>query len=256
MALLTRRIFLLSTAAATVGCTLRRTGAAGQDSSIPLARPPAVGQSWRYVKRDLYTHAVIDDQIDHIAAVGATVDIDSLGEASRSGKPDDPTWGTAWLRKYLPHRDPPAGPLPSEIQQPWGSVLVDPHWGQVQVYETAIPLWPSQLAVGWKTHINTKYKTPNNEAGLPWGQTMEAHNWEMKTVAAGQFRTLRFTNLINFRSTDFSRTASQRQEIVWFAPEVGRWIARESAGTYYIEDSSVDTPYEESAFRWELIEWT
>ena len=85
---------------------------------------------------------------------------------------------------------------------------------------------------------------------------MVAHGWEMITVPAGEFRALRFTNMINFRSTDFSRSANQRQETVWFAPEVGRWVVRESTGSYYIEDSSVDTPYSESAYRWELLEWT
>ena len=81
----------------------------------------------------------------------------------------------SWLSKYVPHPEtPPDRALPSEIQQPWGKVLVDPHWSQVQVYETSIPLWPTLLQPGWKFYINTKYKTPTNEAGLPWGQTMTA----------------------------------------------------------------------------------
>ena len=98
--------------------------------------------------------------------------------------------------------------------------------------------------------------TPGNQAGLPWDQTMTARDWEMISVPAGQFRALRFANLINFRSTDFSRAACQRQETIWFAPEVGRWVARESSGIYYINDSSVDTPYNEPGYRWELLEWT
>jgi hypothetical protein len=146
--------------------------------------------------------------------------------------------------------------LPSEIQAPWGQVLVDPHWGQVQVYETPIPLWPAQLTPGWKTRFNTKYKTPTNQNGLSWDQTMVAHGWETITVPAGQFKTLRFTNMVNFKSTDFSRENSVRKETLWFAPEVGRWVARESTGSFYIEDSSVDTPYDEPGFRWELTEWT
>ena len=85
---------------------------------------------------------------------------------------------------------------------------------------------------------------------------MTARGWEMVSVPAGQFKALKFTNLINFRSTDFSRAACQRQETIWFAPEVGRWVARESSGIYYINDSSVDTPYNEPGFRWELLEWT
>jgi hypothetical protein len=254
MANVTRRYFLLSSAALSVGCTMRRSEVAPRDASSPTVRPPAVGQSWRYAKHDIYTHTLVDDEIDRVAAVGRTIDIDSRSEAEK--KNVDAKWGTPWLRKYIPRRELPEGPLPSEIQSPWGQVLVDPHWSQVQVYEAPIPLWPAELAPGWKAHFNTKYKTPSNENGLSWDQTMVAHGWETLTVAAGQFKTLRFTNSVNFKSADFSRENSQRKETLWFAPEVGRWVARESIGSYYIEDSSVDTPYDEPGFRWELTEWT
>lgn len=53
-----------------------------------------------------------------------------------------------------------------------------------------------------------------------------------------------------------SSVALSRQETVWFAPETGRWVARESSGSYYVQDSSVDTPYDESAYRWDLLAWT
>ncbi len=258
MARITRRLFLLSSAALPLGCATRRSGVAQSGASAPAVRQPATGQSWHYAKHDLYTHALIDDQIDTVAAVGQTVDIDSRTEAGQSATAAKATWGTSWLRKYVPHHDkPPAGPLPDEVQDPWGKVLVDPHWGQVQVYESPIPLWPAQLTPGWHTYINTKYKTPNHEVdGLPWSQTMTAQEWETVNVPAGRFRALRFINKIGFRSTDFSHTAAQRQEKIWFAPEVGRWVARESSGSFYIEDSSVDTPYDEPGYRWELLEWS
>jgi hypothetical protein len=43
---------------------------------------------------------------------------------------------------------------------------------------------------------------------------------------------------------------------MWFAPEIGRWVARESVGTYYLDDSVDDTAYNESSYRWKLTEWT
>ena len=251
----TRRYFLLSSAALSVGCTMRRPAAAPPAGSASAVRSPAVGQSWRYAKFDIFTRTLVDDQIDQVAAVGRTIDIDSRSEAAKNQKAA-PKWGDSWLRKYIPRRELPEGPLPSEIQAPWGQVLVDPHWIQVQVYEAPIPLWPERLSPGWKSHFNTKYKTPSHEEGLQWEQTMTAHEWETITVAAGKFKALRFSNMINFKSADFSRENSQRKETLWFAPEVGRWVARESTGIYYIEDSSVDTPYDEPGFRWELTEWT
>jgi hypothetical protein len=112
------------------------------------------------------------------------------------------------------------------------------------------------LRPGWKSHFSTKYKTPANHDALSWNQTMRSHAWETITVPAGQFKALRFTNMINFTSTDITRTDCSRQETLWFAPEVGRWVARESTGSYYQDDSAVDTPYSESSYRWELLEWS
>jgi hypothetical protein len=135
-------------------------------------------------------------------------------------------------------------------------VVLDPHWGQVQVYEMPIPLWPAQLEPGWQTHFSTRYKTPADQDSLPWDQTMRALAWEMVKVPAGQFKALRFTNEIKFTHPDFSRTDSARRETLWFAPEVGRWVARESRGSYYVADSTIMQPYNENGFRWELVEWS
>ena len=44
--------------------------------------------------------------------------------------------------------------------------------------------------------------------------------------------------------------------MLWFAPDVGRWAARESNGSYYLDDSVVDQPFLESSYRWELLGWT
>jgi hypothetical protein len=216
-------------------------------------RQASVGQSWRYAKLNGYSGKLIDDQVDEVAAVGTTVHIDSRSEAG--GTSAKKSWGQRWLSKYVGHDKPP-GPLPSEIQEPWGEVLVDPHWEEVQVYETPIPLWPTQLRPGWSSRFNTKYKTPEHEAGFWWDQTMSAHGWESVTVPAGRFTALRYTNVIDFADTDGSRTNCVRRETLWFAPEVGRWVIRESGGSYYLTDSVDDTPFEESRYRWELVSYT
>ena len=91
---------------------------------------------------------------------------------------------------------------------------------------------------------------------MDWDQTITAHDWESISVPAGRFTALRFSNLINFTSDDFARTGSTRRETLWFAPQVGRWVARESRGTYYLTESVADQPYYENNFRWELLEFT
>jgi hypothetical protein len=251
MAQITRRFFLMSSAALSMGCSTRPPSEAA-----PSARQPVVGQSWRYSKHDLFTHAHLDNQLDRVAAVGRTVEIASSNEAPKAESSPSSTWGTEILQEYAVRRDKPVGVLPSEIQDPWGMVVADPHWGQVQVYETPIPLWPLELRPGWQAHVKTNYKTPTNKNELLWDQTMKARTWETIAVPAGQFKTLRFTNMINFASSDATRTVSARNETLWFAPEVGRWVARESSGSYYQDNSAIDTPYSESSYRWELIEWS
>lgn len=254
MAHVTRRFFLLSSAAVSIGCAVRGSPAGAAMPSAQAVRQPSQGQSWRYAKHDIYTRSVVDEQMDQIGALDHTVEISSSYQAPAHA--EKPKWGSKLLRKYTGHQEIPAGSLPSEIQDPWGMVAVDPHWSQVQVYETPIPLWPAQLEPGWQTHISTNYKTPADQDALPWDQTMKALAWETITVPAGHFKALRFTNYIQFKHSDFSRTDSVRRETIWFAPEVGRWVARESQGTYYVADSTIEQPYNENGYRWELLEWS
>ncbi len=256
MSKITRRLFLLSTAALPIGCATRGNSLASVGMPAGKLRQPAVGQSWRYAKHDLFTGAVVDNQIDTVAAVGTTIDIDSRTEGGKAVAPaGKAAWGMDWLHKYM-GTDRVPEKLPSEVQTPWGMVLVDPHWPQLQVYQNPIPLWPEQLRPGWETHITTKYKTPSDSDGLLWQQTMKAGDWETVTVPAGSFRALKYTNSIRFTSTDFGRRDSVRNEVIWFAPEVGRWVIRQSAGTYYLSESVDDTQSNESSYRWELLAWT
>jgi hypothetical protein len=155
-----------------------------------------------------------------------------------------------------PHQDAPARPLPTEIQKPWGMVLADAHWKDPQVFETPIPLWPTELRPGWSGHFDTKYETPQSPSPRAWQLSMRAHAWETVTVPAGRFKSLRYTNLIDFESVDPFRRGTQRRETVWFVPQIGRWAVRESQGTYYNEDSVDDQQMVEEAHRWELLEWS
>jgi hypothetical protein len=219
-------------------------------------RAPAADQSWRYAKHDLFTGALIQTQTDRISAVTSRIDIISQIDGGRETvDPPAPSGAAGWWRTHM-SRPAPSGDLPGEVQEPWGMVLVDPHWSEVQVYENPIPLWPVNLEPGWRGHVKTRYKSAETGPGLDWDQVMRADDWETVQVPAGRFRTLRFTNSINFVSSDFSRANCMRRETVWFAPEIGRWAARESRGSYSMDESVSDDPYNESSYRWELMQWT
>ena len=253
MVILTRRSFLLSSGALSVGCVARGATTEAPIGAAAKIRQPAVGQSWTYAKHDFFTGAMVDTQVDSVSAIGQTIEITSHTETAPNYPIAYPSWGAGWLHRYL-GKDRLAGPLPSEIQEPWGMVLIDSHWSQLQAYEKPIPLWPTQLRPGWSATVGTYYKIPDSEETMPWQLTMHAHRWEPITVPAGHFVALRYFNLIDFRYTNVSgRNAGQRKETIWLAPEVGRWVARESSGTFR---QDVAEEFNESSFRWELLSWT
>jgi hypothetical protein len=253
MVTVTRRHFLLSTAALSVGCVGRGTVASAPMGMNAKGRLPAVGQSWQYAKHDLITGDTLDTEIDHVSAVGRVIEIQTKSEMAQHEPRDYPSWGARWLEKYGA-RDRPAGPLPSEVQDPWGMILVDPRWGELQAYERPLPLWPAELRTGWSSGtLITQYQT-DNEDPLTWQLTMTAQDWESITVPAGHFTALRYINLIYFLYPNVTeRVAAQRKETIWFAPEIGRWVVRENSGSFR-ED--LDTDIQESSHRWELLSWT
>jgi hypothetical protein len=254
MVIATRRAFLLSAAAVAVGRVARGTAAEAPMGAVAAVRQPAVGQSWRYAKHDFFTRAMVDTQVDRVSAVGQTIEIESHSETTGNTPIMYPSWGwgATWWQKYMGH-DRPAGLLPSEIQGPWGMVLIDPHWSELQAYKKPIPLWPTQLRPGWSTTVSTDYKIPDSDETMPWQLTMHAHGWESITVPAGHFTAFRYVNIIDFRYTNVSgRNAGQRKETIWFAPEIGRWVVRESSGTFR---QDVAEEFNESSYRWELLNW-
>jgi len=248
----TRRSFLLSAAAVPLAYAAPATTDAPAGTAATV-RQPEVGQSWRYAKHDFFTGAMVDTQLDRVSAVGQTIEIESRSEMHQDEPVAYPSWGAPGSRKSmrnesLPHR------LPSEIQEPWGMIRVDPHWSQLQVYKKPIPLWPMELRPGWSTTVGTYYKIPDSDETMPWQLTMKAHRWESITVPAGHFTALRYFNLIDFRYTNVSgRVAGQRKETIWFAPAVGRWVVRESSGTFR---QDVTEEFSENSYRWELLHWT
>lgn len=83
--------------------------------------------------------------------------------------------------------------------------------------------------------MNTKYHLvfyAENDYG--WQEYMSAHGSEQITVPDGTFLTLRYQNLINFESNDDDKVNCIRKQAIWFAPSIGRWVTKESSGSYMI----------------------
>ena len=227
---LSRRTFIASAALAPVACGVPLSYERGtpvvQPNPIPAIRPPQVGQEWTYVKRDVFDGKIRGVITEKVASVGSTIVIERMDDSGAK--------------------------LPSEIQGPWGVVQLDASWPHLMSFKPAIPLWPQELNASWSKQLNTKYSLGGySENAYSWQEFMSAHGWEQITVPAGTFLTLRYQNLINYESNDDNKVNCIRKETIWFAPSIGRWVARESSGSYMIQ-GQLGMPNLEDSFQWQL----
>jgi len=197
----------------------------------PKVRSPKVGQEWVYTVRNVFNQSLVDTVTERVVAVDKEVRIERSGVK--------------------------AGRLPDEIQSPAGFILQDPHWSPPQLFHQALPLWPALLTPKWKGFYRTRYQVP----GLPdstyyWELNIAAVQWERMVVPAGHFLTLKYQNVAPFfESNDLFRVANYREEDVWFAPEIGRWVIRRGFGRYITPGVLWANAYWEDYFEWELVSW-
>jgi len=227
---LSRRTFITSAALAPVACGVplayQRGTPVAQPKPTPLVRAPQVGQEWTYVKRDVFDGKLRGVITERVSQVGSTIVIDRMDENGDR--------------------------LPSEIQGPWGVVQTSTAWPRLISFNPAIPLWPQELSSSWSKQFNTKYSLGGySENAYSWQEYMSAHGWEQITVTAGTFLTLRYQNLINYESNDDNKVNCIRKETIWFAPSIGRWVARESSGSFMIQ-GQLGMPNLEDSYQWQL----
>jgi len=229
---LSRRTFIASAALAPVACGVplgyERGTPISQPNPLPTVRAPQVGQEWNYVKKDVFNGKTLGIITERIASVGSRITI----ERSEDGNM-----------------------LPNEIQGPWGFVSTDPQWPRLLSFNPALPLWPLELSSSWSKQFNTKYSIGGySDNKLGWQEYMSAHGWENITVPAGQFSALKFQTLINYESEDANKTDCIRKETVWFAPQIGRWVAREASGSYQIQ-GQIGAVINEGSYQWQLTSY-
>ncbi|OWS70893.1 MULTISPECIES: hypothetical protein [Polynucleobacter] len=202
-----------------------------QPASPPAVRAPKVGQEWVYQVRNVFNQEIVDTVTERVVSVGSEIRI------ARSGVK--------------------TGQLPDEIQSPWGFILQDPHWSPPQLFQQPIPLWPEQLQVGSSRFYKTQYQVLNYpDASYYWGLSMATLAWEQIQSPAGKFLTIHYHNeMPYFASNDLFRLQSVREENVWFAPEIGRWVIRRGSGRYITAGVYWPNAYWEDYLQWELVSW-
>ena len=193
---------------------------------LPAVRTPQVGQEWVYSKKNVFNGKELAIITERVSSVGDQI---VISRTTADG-----------------------GQLPSEIQGPWGMISKDPHWSRVISYSPAIPLWPQNLSGNWSKQVNTKYQIAGYDGNFyNWNLYMSSSGWEQITVPAGTFSALRFQNLINFENADPNKVDCIRKETIWFAPQIGRWVARESTGSCRIQ-GQISNESLEDTIQWQL----
>ncbi len=218
------------------GCALRplakvRALPTTTPATMPSIRAPAPGQSWSYRQLDFFNGQQVDEVRETVDSVGEQIVI------ARDGT-----------------RQPQLSP---EIQGPWGLLRRDPVWDLPQTYEQALPLWPPGLELAQQLALHTRYQLDHDSFRYAVGLYLVARRWERVSVPAGEFDCLRVERTLRQQHHDFSRLETQRHDTLWLAPELGRWVLRETWGEYrYAGRSSQGSQGLEDHFRWELTAWT
>lgn len=234
-----RRKFALTLLAAPLlpaGCAFQplptlRTEPAPAPATLPAVRAPAVGQRWTYRKVNGYNSLLLATETDEVVAVQPRVLVRRRSDATGS-------------------------PVAEEQQQPWGGMLRDPSWDHVQNYETPLPLWPADLSPGARSVYRGHYRIDGFSTRYWISAQTQVQGWEQVTLPGGVQRALRIEHFIRLQHHDFSRIETTRRDTLWLAPEIGRWVARETTGQYLVPSDPGAFRGDEAHHRWELVSWT
>ena len=201
---------------------------AGAESIVPPVL--RVGDQWRYRLTNLYNRSTIGETT--VQVVATSPEIRLRLDAGGGVAPLEERYADAW------------------------SVLVDASFDAPMVFDAAVPMVPAGLRASSGRRTVTRYRSERANQPLAWEQRLDAIGWERVQVPAGGFDALRIERNIRLEHPDFFKLGAERNETLWYAPQVGRWVAREWTGSYM---PGSPTPRSgrarEEWVRWELTAW-
>lgn len=230
-----KRRSLLALLALPTGCAIQylaplATTPLRSGASVGAIRPPALGQSWTYQKFNFYNSQLLDTVKEELVSLDGGVRI-----SRRSQKNLD---------------------LGDELQPVWGQVKQDPYWDSLQTYEAPLPLWLDNFAIGTSQSNTTHYRSGSASFRYWISVKTTVVGWETLVLPSGTFETVCIEKLIRLTHPDISRLDTLRRDTLWFAPDIGRWAARETDGDFRIPDRRHSWTGREDHFRWQLQSWT
>lgn len=192
-------------------------------------RKPAAGQSWTYTKYNCYNSQILDVVEEEVVKISKDIRI---------------------IRNSKNNSD-----LGDEIHSEWGRVKKDSYWDLVQTYEKFVPHWLNGMRVGEKEDFETYYFSDTSSFRYWLSGRIYFIGWEKVKVAAGTFETMHFEKIIRLPQHDSFRLDSVRKDSTWIAPEIGRWVVKETNGEYRVSGGKSGSIRREDNFRWQLESW-
>jgi hypothetical protein len=232
-----RRRALLTALALPAGCAIAPlrplpTTALPDAGGVAVSlRTPAVGQSWTYARFDFFNSRQLDVIDETVVSVVPTV---RVRRQARSG----------------------AG-LADEEHAAWGQLLRESVWDYPMTFESPLPLWPAALSAGASTSARTHYRIDGGSIRFWIDVSSAVHGRERVSVEAGTFDTVRVERLLRLEHQDVMRTSTLRRDTLWLSAEVGRAVARETSGRYFVRGEGRFLPSAslEDHTRWQLTAW-
>lgn len=217
------------------GCAYRplpdlRTEPADAPAQMPTWRALATGQRWTYRKYNGYNGELLATEEHEVVAIDPLLRIRQRNTATAASQ--------------------------EELQLAGGRLLQrDPAWDHAQNYEPTLPLWPAELSPGARSVYRGGYRIDGQSYRYWITQHTRVHGWETVTLPQGRLRALRVEHFIKLDHPDFSRYETTRRDTLWLAPEIGRWVARETTGEYLKPSDPGAFRGLEAHHRWELVSW-
>jgi len=167
---------------------------------------------------------------------------------------------TATFDKGIPVAAPKQMPMvrQPQIGQQWTYLKRDAFTSKVtDVITERVEIVGQRITIARSNQVGS---TLASEVQGPWGSIITDPHWG-RTINFGPAIPLWPEQMqANWNKQVFSRYSIDgnkydciRHEVLWFAPEIGRWVARESSGSYMV--GGVGAVYLEGSHVWQLSAW-
>jgi hypothetical protein len=220
---------LLLAAAAVLPAACAGTGGSAPAQPVPAPRV-RIGDRWRYRIVDRLSGRWLDEPSFEVIAVEPEIVV--RVSSRKPGPPREERFASAW------------------------SARVEWMYGAELSFDDPVPLLPSPITGSGGTTV-TRYREGADPRQHRWTQTLAVRGWETVEVPAGRYACLRVERTIGFSSADDAgRDASTRNDTLWYAPAVNRWVQREWRGEF-VSTGVGDNPAEgilaiEDRLLWQL----